>query len=376
MDAALFDDLVRRAGERLHRRQLAGFGGVVALAVAAPALVDDTEAAGRSRKVRGEHNRRDGGKKTILCFEGETVRVATKRRKKWLRKGATRGKCDGTCTPVCPPGTCGDDGCGGACPTCAVGEVCAAGICQTCTTSCGRDPLACGAALNVAMEGGGDIYVCPGTYQNPGGFSIAIDAGVTGLYGAGSGDDPTSNTIFNVGKQRAVVVTSTTPLTLSGIRVTGGGADEPGAGGVMSTSESLTVINCAIVGNIGADTGGLEATGAVTMINSVVSGNTSAGMDSVGGMRLAPGAAGLESVITNSVIDGNEGAIVGGVLIETTMGDQTLTVSTDSAVTNNMTTSGTPLAGGIALTGPGSADATGATVGGNTGVQCSGVNGC
>ena len=84
----------------------------------------------------------------------------------------------------------------------------------------------------------------------------------------------------------------------------------------------------------------------------------------------------VRSLVINSMFDDHKGSIVGGILIATTTNDQTLTEDSGSAVTNNWTASGAPLAGGIALTGPGFAEATGATVSGNTGSQCLAVIGC
>ena len=37
-------------------------------------------------------------KKTPLCFDGQTIRVSQKKKKKLLKRGATRGACSG-CTP-------------------------------------------------------------------------------------------------------------------------------------------------------------------------------------------------------------------------------------------------------------------------------------
>lgn len=132
VDSTVFDDLARSVSERLTRRRLARLAGagVVAAAVA-PALGEAKTR--RNKRAEAEHNIR--GKKAIMCFEGETIRVPRDQRK-WLRKGATRGKCGGSCTPTCPPGSCGDDGCGGTCPGCAVGSVCAEGVCQACLVSC------------------------------------------------------------------------------------------------------------------------------------------------------------------------------------------------------------------------------------------------
>ena len=78
------------------------------------------------------------------------------------------------CTPAtCPPTACGSlpDGCGGTLSCgCPANQICLrSGVCQPCTVTCTGTPVACGTALQTALNGGGTVYVCPGRYQ--GGFT-------------------------------------------------------------------------------------------------------------------------------------------------------------------------------------------------------------
>lgn len=358
MESSRFDSLTRGLAARSPRRAVLGLVTGLGLGVA---LLAETE---EKKKKKGKP----------FCLDGRNVSAKNKKQKKKLRKkGATVGKC---CVPDCDGVRCGgDDGCGGTCG-CGAGTVCAAGTCETCTVTCTGNAATCGAALQTALNGGGNVYACPGLYAVPAvtGFRVAVPG--TSLYGAGSGDDQASDTILDAeggGDYPVINSNEPSPVSLSGLRITGNN-NTIGPGGIFAFGD-LTVEKCAIVDNTGGTAGGIAVSASLTMSNSQVSGNTGTAANGPGGILLAPDASVLPSTITNSVIDGNTGNTVGGVSFITKNALQTLTVDNASQITNN-TANGTVTAGGIAHSGPGSANATGATVTGNTDQQCSDVTGC
>ncbi|MFT4040702.1 MAG: hypothetical protein QM692_21155 [Thermomicrobiales bacterium] len=99
---------------------------------------EDTRAKTHKRKhkrsARAEHNVR--GKKAILCVDGVTRHVAKRARKRYLKQGATRGKCPGGCIPDSDSATCAT-----------------ADICGDVTNNCGQ-PVTCGCATGQLCCGG------------------------------------------------------------------------------------------------------------------------------------------------------------------------------------------------------------------------------
>ena len=379
MELTRFDALARRWADTGTRRRLLGMlAGAGAVSVAMlPELGESPDAEGKARRVRGEHNIR--GKKAVMCIDGKTRRVPKKKRKTWLKRGATRGACTG-CTPTCPANGCGmDDGCGNVCG-CGAGSGCFAGTCQPCSVSCTGTPQACGAALQAAIDGGGDLYVCPGQYASTSGFTTTLGIGVN-LYGVGSGTDPASNTILDASGGTSTVLTILkvpvgTPVTLSGLRITGGNGGNL-SGGIFNYAE-LTVENCAIVNNTssGSSAAAIVSGGGLTLVNSLVEANMCTGYGA-GGVELALSGTGEDSFITNSVITRNTGGFIGGVQVNLFDGSRSLTVDSTSQITNNTATEPIPIAGGIARTTPsGMVNVTGATISGNTDPQCLDVMGC
>lgn len=362
----------------------------VSLALVTAALGDAFQDAS-ARKVHGEHNRRQGGKKTVMCYDGETVRVSTKRRKKWLHKGATRGKCAG-CAPICTPGTCGGDGCGGSC-ACDAGTVCDGESCQPCNVLCTGTPTACGEALNTAIlsaSAGDALYICPGTYQG-----IYAPAVSIALYGAGDGDDPTTDTILDGGGVNTVLSLRVPEATVAGMRITNGNGL---AGGVEVGSGDATVLNCTMTGNTAIFFGGgLIVTSAnLTIRNSTISDNTT----NLGGGGLY--FAGATGEISDCVISGNTALDGGGGIHADGV---TLSISGTAITDNDASTGVTTVGGGLRLAagtttldsacsitgnkaGPGAsgggifgesgavAALNGATVTGNTPDQCAGTVSC
>ncbi|MFT4036894.1 MAG: hypothetical protein QM692_01840 [Thermomicrobiales bacterium] len=309
MDRGVFDHVIRAIAVRSRRRALGELlgGGAAALVVAWLADAPATEAVERKRRVAGEHNVR--GSNVILCYQGKTVRKPKKQRKKWLKRGATRGPCSG-CTPSCSGcggndgcgGTCGctspavcfqsqcctptcngtdcggDDGCGGICG-CAAGQLCDAvgSTCAACDVQCTGTPVECGATLAAAFVtlAGGTLYVCPGTYQ--GNFTI----GAGSVIGAGSGTDPASNTILNGnGAGRTLVANTNAASTkLATLRITGGLASgvgtDSGGGLFAGIGTTVQLANCVVAGNSGESGGGITAeVTTLTLTNCEVSDNS------------------------------------------------------------------------------------------------------
>ena len=257
--------------------------------------------------MRGEHNIR--GKKAIMCFEGETIRVPKDKRKKWLRKGATRGKCP-PCTPVCPTdGTCGsDDGCGGTCD-CPAGSFCREATCVVCDVTCTGNAEACGASLSEALLGGGTIQLCPGLY----GGQFVISVGETELIGAGNGDDPATSSILD-GQQGGVTLEFLAGVdsSVANLRITGGQGE---AGGGISIAEGVfagpanTVTNCVVTGNSASGNGGgIYSPAEMFLYDSEITSNT-AGGDGGGIFARAYTA---EFIVSNSLISGNTASGTGG----------------------------------------------------------------
>lgn len=362
VDGSIFDGLSRTVGRRQGLRSLVSVLGGAALTVPLLVAGETLEAGAARRKVQGEHNRREGGKKTIVCYQGETVRVATKRRKQWFRKGATRGRCDDMCTPVCMPGTCGDDGCGGTCG-CGAGTVCVETTCEPCDVACLASASVCGATLATAINSGGVIRVCPGEYQ--GTFYPLVDAEI---YGAGNGPDPAISTIL-VGDpaettEAVICIENSATLLFANLRVTGGNNLE-GPGGVDingGRAAPVTLRNCVITGNTGTSGGGINVdNGNLTLDGCEITGNVATARG--GGIF-------SDSIlnVTNTTISDNSAPDGGGLYVN----NGTTTLAASVTITANTATNAGNSGGGIFVAG-GTATVSGATVTGNTPDQCSGV---
>ncbi|MFT4038594.1 MAG: right-handed parallel beta-helix repeat-containing protein [Thermomicrobiales bacterium] len=338
MDTSAVYQHTRRAGRLVTRRVVARALSLGA-ALASLAVVTDGSptVAAKKRRVRGEHNLR--GKKAIMCIEGETRRVPKKQRKKYLKRGATRGECTG-CTPVCAPGTCGSDGCGGTC-SCTAGSVCANETCQTCTVTCAssQTPAECGDILSGAIDAGGTVYVCPGLYDAE--YDVAGSVTVA-VYGAGPGTDPTTSSILRpAGSTRVMRIRPLATVTLVGLRLTGGNSTvSPASGGGIRVSDdggggaNLTLENCAVSGNSVTGGGGgamrIYDDSVVVIRGCEIVGNTST--NNTGGAMDSDG----DVTITDTLIAENEGTWGGGIYSD----DGTVTMAPSVTVTRNHATSG------------------------------------
>ncbi|MFT4040432.1 MAG: hypothetical protein QM692_19790 [Thermomicrobiales bacterium] len=405
MDRSTFDLLAKGLVSTTPRRAL------LALLAAAPFGVLSLDDAEGKKKNKNDHKKKRKGRKRRFCLNGTNYRTKRKRRKRRLRRqGAVRGRCPNpgpdTCTPVCPPTGCGaDDGCGGECG-CTAGNVCANGACEACTVTCTGSPTACGAELAAALLIGGDIYVCPGLYE--GNFSAGING--TAVYGAGSGDDPATNTIVDgANAARVFSVPQLTETTFSRLRIINGNAGNFSAGGAINvdtvlfgtTARDLTVDRCVFAGNKAGSGGAIATFSNLYLSNSQFTGNEAT--FNFGGVLNLSGQTFAEvSTITNCTFTDNSSASWGGVIYSA---NQTINVSAstfsqntgldggaiafdgsssanelnlDSAtsITNNTATDAGSPAGGILNNAPAVTNLNGATVANNTPTNCTGVTGC
>ncbi|MCA9877736.1 MAG: hypothetical protein KC442_08140 [Thermomicrobiales bacterium] len=273
MDAPQFDQIARRVFAAANRRRVLGaLGGLVA----AP-LLGGTRAEAKK-------------KKKPVCLNGDTVKAAGKKRKKLIKRGATPG----------------------ACPTVA------------CTVTCTGTPVACGAALQRALNDGGNIVACPGLYQGP--FTLTKSATLTG---AGSGDNPASSTILDGqdGDGATLQASGAIMFTLSGVRVTGG---TQRAGLLTLEQVDARVNSCTFSDNYT----GIEALGKLQLANSTVSGN---GAGFGGGLYLyGPG----PYFVDNCVISENRASLLGGGVFIGALGSAADVTITGTRIQGNTAGSG------------------------------------
>ena len=206
---------------------------------------------------------------------------------------------------------------------------------------------------SVAGAGADEIQFAPGLTGTItlGGTALEITEALT-LSGPGANN----LTIDANGASRAIDVTANVPLTVTGLRITGGRANisvfdlDLGSGGGIRSDGNVTVTNSIISGNIAeVDGGGVYSLGSITVTNSTVSGNTA--NDDGGGI-----AGEREVTLTNSTVSGNRAnASIGGVFSTTAV---TVTNSTVSGNTANR------YSGGIYSRG--TATVTNSTISGNT----------
>lgn len=431
VESVSFDDLARSLGEGLSRRRLARVAGGGALVAAAAPARDEAPGAEakqrRKKRAEAEHNIR--GNKAIMCINGETRRVPKKKRKKYLKQGATRGKCQDGCTPVCPAGTCNiDDGCGGTCPGCPGGQLCVDGVCQVCTISCDvstETPSMCGDKIRAALKTGGDLYICPGVYE--GTFTPAVNVAI---HGAGNGADGATSTILT-GSDSVQIMEIRSPITvlLSGLRFANGLAAFGGGIYMFDKAANVTVTDCVFVDGGGKEGAGIFATqgtmaitdcqflnnkvvpvesdgygaglyvysAAVTVSDSIFSGNHAGGASARGGAIYLYDASSSTTVtgctITNNSAEADGGGIASSegpiTITDTTITDNTagltgggiysdagiVTLAASVSITGNTAQDAEPSGGGVYIAAGGTLNRNGATISGNTPDQCVGT-GC
>ncbi|MCA9879015.1 MAG: hypothetical protein KC442_14585 [Thermomicrobiales bacterium] len=296
-----------------------------------------------------------------MCIKGKTRRAPKKKRKKYLQQGATRGKCPRTCTPVCTPGICGDDSCGGTCG-CTDRTICVCGACEVCDIACtSGDSVACGEALNVAIASGGTILVCPSEHE--GQFPLTEDVEIIG---AGSGDNPATSTILVGADGLGSVVPVTTAVTarLASLRVTGGNGSLSNSGGVNinNAGADVSIEDCALVGNRGNYGGGVSVyRGALAITGIDISRNTAA---HGGGIATATLSTVESTTITYNEADGSGGGVF--------LNSGTVNLGHGVTITTNTALGGAGTGGGIYQFSAGATINNAATVTNNNPDNCAG----
>jgi hypothetical protein len=328
-----FDRLVRAwhgAGtRRAVLRVLAALplGGVAALPFD-PALSSAVGDERRSRKQRcrrrkGKGKGHHGRRKSCKAHHGGNRKNKSKNKKKQQRCPerpcpAAAPICDAshTCVPCTAHSHCGD------------GLLCLEnGQCQACDVTCDANDHTCDRtamqAVLDASDSGDTVYICPGRYTG----TFVLDTNLT-LIGAGQGDDPASDTIFDA-RGNGVVVRITaqaTSTTLRRLRVTGGNSLGP-PGAISDDGGDLTMTDCTVSENRNGGIGKFRA-GTLQLTDCTVSENSTSG----GGTGLHLSDANTIATLTNCTISGNDGAGSGGGIFVV----GTLTLD-NSSVTGNTT---------------------------------------
>jgi hypothetical protein len=159
-------------------------------------------------------------------------------------------------------------------------QICDNGCCRTCTCIGGDCPHASVQAAIDAAKRGATIPICPGIYNE----RLVIDKNLT-LVGAGSGADPTANTILDGPTQSGsepvpggvMFVTGSSKLVARSLRFTGGGGELIGFGGGIFTESTTTtkLEHCEVTENSAANHGGgIYNGGTMALINTNVTDNT------------------------------------------------------------------------------------------------------
>lgn len=263
------------------------------------------------------------------------------------------------------------DNCGACDNACGADAICDDGVCQECTVTCDGNGATCGAALQSALDAGGDIYVCPGRYVG----EFDIDTANVTVAGAGDGDDPASNTILDANQSGRVVSIATGRVaTLRRLRITGG--NDAGASAGVRNVGTLTMTSCSVVGNSATGAGGAggfsqnqNATGPMTLTNCTISGNS--GNGNGGGINQASETHAV--TLTNCDITDNQAGLDGdgtGGGINVQAG--TVNIDGGSITGNTAATDG----GGIFNSEFGTVNLDGVSVSGNSPNQCTNVVGC
>lgn len=371
MDHIRFDGLTREFFLRHSRR---GVLSLVSTLVATRVL-----AAG----VKEAQSKKKKSKKITLCLGGQTMQASKDKSKKLRKRGATSGACQqsppGSCAPTCSGQTCGTpDGCGGTC-ACAANALCHGGVCHPCTITCDGNATECGSNLQSLLAGGGTVFLCPGRYVG----TYTLPANIS-IIGAGEGDDPATSTILDAESQlTTVTIAPGATGSLRSLRITGGSR-----AGIL-VQGALTMANVTVTENSGSEAGGIEhragATGPVSLSNCTITRNISHSFVGAGlSLRAAQNV-----TIESCLIANNEGAIFGGGIFQdkpntsvrnTAIRDNhantggglytdggSIQLDPQCSITGNTATSG--FGGGI-MRNTGTINLNGATVSGNSEVQC------
>jgi hypothetical protein len=369
MNADRFDTLLAALTTAPSRRTALRVLGGLALA----GLVGQAGAKKKKKKKRKKHKKKCApagqptSKKRKQCCPG-------------LVKDGSGLCAQAACVPrPCPANTCGNvpDGCGGTLPCgCGANHLCHDGTCQACTVTCtGGNPVVCGNDLQVALDGGGTVYVCPGRYQG----NFLLDTAVT-VIGAGQGVAVGANTILDaqhsghvvripggtgpVILERLRLTRGSTPVAGAGIAhegtllhlrdatVTGNTSQFNGGGIAVGATSTLELTRCTIRDNHapGTSGGGILTFGTATLTDCVVEANTSR---FGGGINTGLSAATATTLAGSTVVRGNVAEDGGGLFIDI----GTLSLGAQCRVTGNEATGeggGIFRAGGTVNLAPGS----------------------
>ena len=275
MEQERFDAIIRTLGNRASRRGalglLAGFAGLGL--GEATAKQHKAKTAAKRRKGNGKGRRRvqsasadKPGKIDVCHFDAdtETWTAITVSKSGWTNGHAKherdflRGDC---CTDAdCRPGQ-----------ACRPGSSEAA---SACVDQCVADLAA---ALSTA-EDGDTIRLCPGEHKT---VNQVIAKDVT-VVGAGSGDDPGTNTILKSdGSGRVLTIPAGAEVELRDLKVTGGratGAFPAFNGGGIVNQGALRLVGVEVSDNVAQNVGGgihqFSSGATLTMRNSTVRRNT------------------------------------------------------------------------------------------------------
>jgi hypothetical protein len=98
--------------------------------------------------------------------------------------------------------------------------------------------------LQVALDNGGAVHVCPGRYSR----SYTVSQPVK-IIGAGDGDDPSANTVLGYPGNTALQIEyQTGTVELERLRISNGRSNG-GAGGISHGGTSLLMTDCTVSGN-------------------------------------------------------------------------------------------------------------------------------
>jgi hypothetical protein len=347
MDGNRFDQIATSLAAARTRRGLLEL--LAALAAIFPLLAVDESEAGKGaggRKGGRQHGR------------NRTRRRHARRRKH--KKNKKKVQPQEQCSLELPDGPCAGD------------QLCVEGACQPCTVTCDGDPGVCGAALQAAIDAAPSepIIVCPGRYA--GGFIIG--AGVR-LIGAGDGEDPSSNTIFDAQGVGRVLITTAEgagDIVLEHLRLTGGGGNNGLGGGIVNgITRTLAMTRCTVSGNHTTNPGsggGIFNAGMMTLSDCRIEDNRA---NHGGGITDA--ANGFTRLTGNTLVRGNTAVIQGGGIFVFPGGD--VTIGADCRVTENAAPAGQ--GGGIYAESPTITEVTlesAQSVTNNSGGNCAGMS--
>lgn len=244
------------------------------------------------------------------------------------------GECNaGSCVCPSPRITC-SDGCCAAGPTaCEADGTCPPG-CDVCPSGC---PFTTLAAAVAGTPDGGTIRICPGTYATN---NVTINKNLT-IIGAGSGSDPTTDTILTGGNMSQVLAIVLATVTIQDLTVTNGKATDECGGIDVAFNATLNLERVEVVSNTsdvtstGPNSGGGLFVGAgstaVVKASHIASNTTQGGGSAVGGGIFNGGTLTLET----TVVELNSARGGGGIYNST---NAKLTLNTGVAITKNTAT--------------------------------------